>query len=53
MWTLKHDTNEPICNTENKLVVALEEGVGEGVEWEVGVSRCELLYLEEQTTGSH
>ena len=30
---------------ENRLVVAKGEGVGGGMEWEVGVSRCELLYL--------
>ena len=23
-----------------------EEGVGEGMEWEVGVCRCKLLYIE-------
>ena len=31
---------------ENRLVVAKEEGLGEGVEWEFGVSRCKLLYIE-------
>ena len=31
---------------ENRLVVAKVEGVGGGMEWEVGVSRCELLYIE-------
>ena len=31
---------------ENRLVVATVEGVGGGVKWEVGVSRCKLLYLE-------
>ena len=50
MWNLKYDTNEPICETnritdiENRLVVAKGEGVGGGVEWEFGVSRCELVY---------
>ena len=33
-------------NIENKLVVAKGEGVGEGMEWEVGVSKCKLLYIE-------
>ena len=27
-------------------MVAKEEGVGGGMEWEVGVSRCKLLYME-------
>ena len=31
---------------ENRLVVAKEEGVGGGMEWEFGVSRCKLLYIE-------
>ena len=31
---------------ENRLVVAKEEGVGGGMEWEFGVSRCKLLYRE-------
>ena len=29
---------------ENRLVVAKGEGVGRRMEWEVGVSRCKLLY---------
>ena len=28
------------------MVVAQEEGVGEGMEWEFGVSRCKFLYIE-------
>ena len=31
---------------ENRLVVAKGEGVGGGMECEVGVSRCKLLYIE-------
>ena len=31
---------------ENRLVVAKGEGVGGGIEWEVGVSGCKLLYIE-------
>ena len=31
---------------ENRLVVAKGEGVGRGMEWEVGVSRCKLLYMK-------
>ena len=48
MWNLKYDTNEliyeinRITDIENRLVVAS----GEGLEWEVGVSRCKFLYTE-------
>ena len=31
---------------ENRLVVAKGEGVGGGMQWEVGVSRWKLLYIE-------
>ena len=31
---------------ENRLVVAKGKGVGGGMEWEVGVSRCKLSYIE-------
>ena len=31
---------------ENRLVVAKGEGVGGGMEWEAGVSRCKPLYIE-------
>ena len=31
---------------ENRLVVAKGEGVGRGMEWEFGISRCKLLYME-------
>ena len=31
---------------ENRLVVAKGEGIGGGMEWEAGVSRCNLLYIE-------
>ena len=27
-------------------MVAEGEGVGEGMEWEVGVSRCKLLFMK-------
>ena len=33
-------------DTENRLVVAKGDGVGGGMEWEVGVSGCKLLYME-------
>ena len=34
-----------IMDIENRLVVAKGVGVGGGMEWEVGVSRCKLLYM--------
>ena len=41
-------------NIENRLVVAKGEGVGGGMEWEVGVSRCKLLYIERiNSTGNY
>ena len=52
MWNLKYDTKEHIYETnrltdiKNRLVVAKGEGVGWEMEWEVGVSRCKLLYME-------
>ena len=36
-----------LTELENRLVVAKVEGMGEGgMDWESGVSRCKLLYLE-------
>ena len=32
-------------DTENRLV-AKGEGVGGGMDWEFGISRCKLLYIE-------
>ena len=31
---------------ENRLVVAKGEGDGGGMDWECGISRCKLLYIE-------
>ena len=31
---------------EKRLVVAKREGEGNGMDWEFGVSRCQLLHLE-------
>ena len=31
---------------ENRLMVAKGEEVGRGTEWEVGISKCKLLYVE-------
>ena len=52
MWNLKYDTDDPIyetetkSGTENRLVVAKGEGGGRGQEWEFGISRCKLVYIE-------
>ena len=35
-----------ITNIENRLVFAKGEGGGGGIEWEVGVSKCQFLYVE-------
>ena len=35
-----------LMDIENRLVVAKGEGAGRGMEWEVGISRCKLLYIE-------
>ena len=49
MWNLKYDTNELIyetdtdSDTENRLVVAEGEG---GMDWEFGISRYKLLYID-------
>ena len=50
-WNLKHDTNQPIYETEtdtqtqNRLV-SPKVGGGREVNWEFGVGRCRLLHLE-------
>ena len=36
-----------LTDVETRLVVAKGEGVGEGMAWEAGVSRCKLLYREQ------
>ena len=53
MWNLKHDTNEPIyknrnrlMDIQNRLAIAKVEGIRGGMDWEGGVSRCKLLYIE-------
>ena len=53
MWDLKYDTNEPICETETDsqnsstdLLFPRERVLGEGMDWEVGISRCKLLYIK-------
>jgi len=52
MWNFKYDTNERIyemetlMDIESRLLLAEWERLGGGAEWEVGVSRCKLLYIE-------
>ena len=48
MWNLKH---EPIYEAETDLRIQRTDlwsprGIGGGAEWEGGVSRCKLLYIE-------
>ena len=31
---------------ENRLLVSKGEGGGEGMEWEFGINRCKVLYIE-------
>ena len=38
-------TEKKIMDLENRFVVAWQ-GEGSGVDWELGVNRCELLLLE-------
>ena len=49
MWNLKYDTEEPIHETETDsqtertaLWLPRGRGGGRGMEWEAGVSRCQL-----------
>ena len=52
MWNLKQDTNEPIYKTETDSrtqridVAAKGECGGRGLDWEFGISRCELVHKE-------
>ena len=59
MWNLKYDTNELIyknrnrlTDIENRLAVAKAGGGaggggnGGGMDWELGISRYKLLYIE-------
>ena len=51
MWNLKYDTNEFIYETEtdsqtSRTDLWLPRGWGGGgMEWELGISRCKLLYI--------
>ena len=42
----RHREQTNIIDLENRLVVAKGKRAGEQIEWEIGVSRCKLLYLE-------
>ena len=46
MTQMNLPTKQKQTHGHNRLVVAKGEGVEGGVEWEVGVSRCKLLYIE-------
>ena len=52
MRDLKYGTNEPIHKTETDSETQRKDcgrhggWVKEGMEWEAGVSRCKLLYIE-------
>ena len=35
-----------LTDIENRIVVAKEEGNGGEIDWEFGISRCKLLYIE-------
>ena len=42
----RSSSKKRVSSIENRLVVAKGEGVGGGMEREVGISRCKLLYIE-------
>ena len=53
MWNLKYDPNELIYKTETEsqtektyLWLPKEEGSGGRMDWEFGISRCKLLYIQ-------
>ena len=39
-------TKQKQTHRENRLVVAKKEGRGRGMDWESGVSGCQLLHLD-------
>ena len=41
MWNLNRFTDK-----ENRFVVAKGEGSGGGMDWEFGINRCKLIYME-------
>ena len=46
MWNLKYDTNELIYETETDLWLPRGRRGGGRKDWEFGISRCKLLYIE-------
>ena len=50
MWNLKYGTNDPLYiqkQTHRRgVVVAKGEGGGGGIDWELGISRYQLLHVE-------
>ena len=46
MVQMNFSTEKKIMDMESRLMVAKGEGVGSGMDWEFGVSRCKLLPLE-------
>ena len=51
MWNVKQDTNEHVHETDSQtqgtdLWLPRGTGLGVGVDWESGISRCKLLYVE-------
>ena len=50
-WTYLWDRNG-LTDTENRLVVASGGGEG-GIDWDFGISRCTVLYINKWTAGSY
>ena len=49
VWNLTYSTNEPICKSETDSQTWRTDlwlPAGKGEDWEFGVNRCKLLYLE-------
>ena len=46
MAQMNLSTEKKIMDMENRTVVSKRGGGGSGLDWEFGVSRCKLLYLE-------
>ena len=55
MWNLKYDTNEDICETDSQTqstdiwLPKGERGAG-GKDWEVGIGRYNLVYMQDGYT---
>ena len=57
MWNPKYSTNKPIYKSETDSQTYSTnlwlQGVGIGMDWEFGISRCKLLNLEWISRSSH